>query len=81
MTQKGTHTWDLVLKYHRCPKCGFIIESREDYTHRLGAWIKDLTCSRCGEHFSLEKNTKPTFGPLIGTPQPPEIDWSTLSGQ
>lgn len=75
MTQKGTHTWDLIIHYHRCPQCGLIIESRDDYRYRLGQWIKDMTCGRCGNEFRLTKNSKPTFGPLIGTPQPPEVDW------
>lgn len=75
MTQKGTHTWDLTLDYHRCPQCGFIIESRDSYQYRLGAWIKDLQCERCGHTFSLQKDRKPSFGPLFGDPQPKEMEW------
>ncbi len=75
MTQQGEHTWDLIVQYHQCPKCGRINESREDYHYRLGAWIKEVTCERCGHAFRLTKQRKPTFGPLIGTPQPPEVDW------
>ena len=33
MSQKGQHTWDLVLQYHRCPRCGWIIESQEDFQY------------------------------------------------
>lgn len=76
MTQKGEHTWDLILQYHRCPQCNFIIESREDYLFTNKAWTKDVSCPRCGNHFTVTKTRKKTFGPLIGTPQPPEIDWS-----
>lgn len=76
MTQKGEHTWDLVLQYHRCPVCGFIIESREDYQYRMGGvYQKDLECPRCKHRFTLTKPRKPTFGPLIGDPQPAEVDW------
>lgn len=75
MTQKGTHTWDLVQHYHRCPKCGFIIESREDFQYNLGVWSKNLQCDRCNQRFTLTKNRTPTFGPLIGDPQPVEIKW------
>lgn len=75
MTQKGNHTWDLVLQYHRCPSCGKIIESREDFRYLMGSWIKDVICERCGHTFRLTKKVKPAFGPLIGTPQPPEFDW------
>jgi PHP family Zn ribbon phosphoesterase len=78
MTQKGPHTWDLYLHYHRCPKCGNIIESREDYENRFGKYVKDLTCSRCHHRFTLEKTVKPTFGPFTGDPQPAEFEWETL---
>ena len=77
MAQKGEHTWDMIFHYHRCPECGFIIESREDYEYRLGHYVKTLDCPRCHGSFTLEKETKPTFGPLIGEPQPVEWDWST----
>lgn len=75
MTQKGLHTWDLVLQYHRCLRCGNIIESRIDFTYRLGTWVKDVRCDRCGHSFEVAKVRKPAFGPLIGDPQPYEIDW------
>lgn len=76
MTQKGLHTWDLILQYHRCPKCGFIIESRDDFKYRLGKWLKAVHCERCGFSFELSKARKPSFGPLIGDPQPVEMDWT-----
>ncbi len=76
MTQKGTHTWDLILQYHRCPKCGYIIESREDYLYRLGKYVKDVECSQCHEQFSLIKPVKPHFGPLLGDDEVVEWDWS-----
>jgi hypothetical protein len=75
MTQKGEHTWDLIYHYHRCPKCGFIIESREDFHYQLGGWTKDLQCDRCHENFTVTKSRKPSFGPLIGDPQPVEMEW------
>lgn len=77
MTQRGEHTWDLVLQYHRCPKCGFIIESREGFHYRLGKWVKDLVCDRCGNTYEVMRILKPSFGPLIGPPQPPEFDWTS----
>lgn len=75
MTQAGEHTWDIITQYHRCPKCGNIIESREDFHNRLGKLVKEITCDRCGNHFLLTKQRRPSFGPLIGSPQPPEITW------
>lgn len=75
MSQKGTHTWDLIIQYHRCPECGYIIESRCDFHYRMGKWIKELSCPRCSHQFTLENNKKPTFGPLIGSSQPPEVEW------
>ena len=75
MTQKGAHTWDLIIHYHRCPNCGYIVENREDFRYILGDWIKDVTCERCHHEFVVKKKNKPTFGPLIGTAQPPEVNW------
>ena len=75
MAQKGEHTWDLILQYHRCPKCGYIIESRQDYEYHLGKYQKDLECSRCHNRFTLTKQTKPTFGPLFGEAEHPEFTW------
>lgn len=75
MSQKGLHTWDLILQYHRCPNCWAIIESREDFHYRLGSWVKEVACMRCGYVFELTKARKPSFGPLIGDPQPFEMDW------
>jgi rubredoxin len=75
MTQKGEHTWDLVIDYKRCPKCGFINEDRQEFQYQMGSWVKDVTCSRCEHTFEVKNNRKLTFGPLIGMPQPPEITW------
>lgn len=75
MTQKGTHTWDLILQYHLCPACGHIIESRQDYQYKAGAWTKSVECDKCSHHFTVTKKQKLTFGPLIGEPQPPEVTW------
>ena len=69
MTQKGTHTWDLIIHYHCCPKCHFIIESLENYKYQLGKWVKEITCDRCGNIFQATKARKPSFGPLFGDPQ------------
>jgi len=75
MRQQGTHTWDITIHYHRCPACGFIIESRHDYQYRLGKYKKDLICKRCQNHFTVMKSTHPKLGPLIGKPQPVETEW------
>lgn len=77
MIQKGTHTWNLHLSYHRCPKCGYIIESRNGYQYHLGKWMKDVQCDRCKHNFEMTKPCKPTFGPLFGDPQPIEWDWKS----
>ena len=63
MRKKGTHTYDVFLMYHHCPKCGYIIESRTDYQPSLEGYYKQLECIRCGHPFILEKksNTKPTY--------------------
>ena len=75
MTQKGPHTWDLVVDYQKCPKCGFINENREMFHYELGSWVKEITCGRCANLFTVQDQHKPTLGPLIGRPQPPEVTW------
>ncbi len=77
MTQKGTHTWDLYIHYHRCPNCGYIMESRQDFEKRANKYVKDLVCSRCQKPFSVLKEEKPTWGPLTGDPQPIDFEWDT----
>lgn len=76
MTQKGPHTWDMFLEYHRCPACGYIVENRNGYTSRFGKYEKSLECPRCKKAFVESKKNQPTFGPLIGDAQPPEVEWN-----
>lgn len=75
MTQKGEHTWDLVIDYQRCPKCGFINEDRQELHYEMGSWKKEINCGRCGNVFVVQDSQKLTFGPLLGRPQPPEVTW------
>ena len=76
MSQKGSHTWDMILQYHRCPHCGHIMESREDFHYRLGKHVKDLECPKCHSQFTLTKTGKPGFGPLFGDAEVVEWDWT-----
>lgn len=72
-----THTWELNLYYHKCPKCGKIIECRKDYVYTEGHYIKELQCPRCHHCFSLTKEkTERPIGPIFGKPPKPEFDWS-----
>ena len=77
MGQAGEHTWDIIVHYHRCPECGYIIESRQEFTYRLGKYQKELACERCQHNFQVTKPSKPSFGPLIGEPQPIETEWGS----
>ncbi len=63
--KKGSHTWDITVNYHRCPKCGAIQESREDYQNRFGKYFKDLKCLRCHKTFTIQKRARHTFGPFF----------------
>ena len=72
-----THTWDLHLKYHRCPACGNILESRAPFENRFGKYVKDLQCDVCEKKFSVEQTQKPTFGPFTGEPTSVEVDWDS----
>ena len=64
--QHGNHTWDIVIEYLRCPKCGYIIEDRDKYEKVLGQYQKKVGCQRCHHTFTATKERKPTFGPLLG---------------
>lgn len=75
MTQKGIHTWDIVYQYHRCPACGFIIESREAYSYQNGKWQKPLTCTRCHHAFNAIKLGRPKQSLLGKASEPPEFEW------
>lgn len=59
LREKGSHTWDLVVRYHRCPQCGVIIESRTDYVYQLGHYVKQVDCQRCGHKFTDTRRVKP----------------------
>ena len=74
--EKGPHTWNLHVHYHRCPSCGYIIESRDDFHYRQGKYFKELDCSRCHHHFVASKPCKVFFGPFFGNETKPEFDWS-----
>ncbi len=75
MTQKGTHTWNIIIHYHRCPSCGKIIESRDDYVYEAGKQHKDLVCPRCLRGFTAVKRAPLRFGPLLGQEEHVEWDW------
>lgn len=64
--QHGNHTWDLVLHYYRCPKCGYILENRDKFEPYFNRLQKQVTCSRCQHLFIVTQKTKPRFGPLLG---------------
>jgi len=75
MSQKGAHTWDIMIHYHRCPACGYIIESRKGYHYQLGKYQKRVVCDRCSKQFIVTKSNPPMIGPLFGEPQPIETEW------
>lgn len=77
MPQKGEHTWDVIVHYHCCPRCGFVMENREDYEYRFGKYEKDLECERCHHQFTESKKVRPGFGPVFGEPTPVEWDWES----
>lgn len=75
MTQKGEHTWDIVIDYHQCPSCGFINEDRKEYQENKGTLTKEIACCRCGKPFTIQKKLVKHFGPLFGQATPPDYTW------
>lgn len=75
MTQRGPHTWDMIIEYYACPHCGYIHENRERFEDRFGKLVKDFVCERCGKHYQVEKKQKHKFGPLFGEETFLEFDW------
>ncbi|WP_042282397.1 hypothetical protein [Candidatus Protochlamydia sp. R18] len=55
---------DLVLRYYRCPKWGYIIENRNKYEHRMHLFQKRSAVTVVTIMSLLQK--KPIFGPLLG---------------
>jgi uncharacterized C2H2 Zn-finger protein len=68
----GNHTWDLVLHYDCCPKCGYVFENREKFERRFTVLEKELACPRCFHTYKMTKKPRAAFGPLLGND--PEID-------
>lgn len=62
---RGNHTWTIEHYYHRCPECGYILESRDNYRYQLGKFIKDLECPRCSHAFT-EIKERDRIGPIFG---------------
>ncbi len=61
--QQNNHTHPLTWHYHRCPTCGFVQESRQDYRKQDGGlWTKKVHCQRCNEHYQ----EKHTMAPIVG---------------
>lgn len=62
---KATHTYDIHQRYHACPNCGKILESRTDYVYKYGKYEKELECERCHHHWTEVKAHIPSFAPLF----------------
>lgn len=75
MSQRGNHTWDMVITYHLCPECGYINESRQKYEYLNGRYQKEAQCSRCHHAFTAVQPGTPSLGPILGDPQPVETEW------
>lgn len=62
---RGNHSWPIIHHYHRCPHCGKIVESREDFSYEFGRQVKHLECKHCHQTFVLEKPKNIALGPLL----------------
>lgn len=75
MTQKGNHTWDIILDYHLCPNCKRIVENRQDYMLSSGQYVKEIKCPYCDHQFSCFKEKKARWSLFSGSDDAPEWDW------
>ncbi len=75
MTQKGSHTWDLVIDYHVCPTCKRIIEDRQNYIRVSKRLAKEIKCPYCEHVFSAIKESKPQWALFSGNDEIPDWDW------
>lgn len=76
MSQKGAHTWDIVIDYQKCPKCAWITESRKTYQCHNGKWGKEIECQRCHHRFIVTKQEKvPKIKPFFSDGESIEVDW------
>ncbi|MDP1880952.1 MAG: hypothetical protein Q8K60_08450 [Parachlamydiaceae bacterium] len=64
--QHGNHTWDCILFYHRCPKCGYINENNDKFDKMYNQLEKTVLCLRCHHRFTIIKKQNSSFGPLLG---------------
>lgn len=71
MTQKGSHTWDILIDYHLCPECKHIVENRQEYSLKSGQYVKEMKCPSCGHSFSVFKAKKPRWSLFAGS----DADW------
>lgn len=76
MSEKGSHTWDIIIDYHRCPNCEFINESRKKYHILQGKQQKEIDCQRCHHRFVvIKKGAVPKIRPIFSNADSYEIDW------
>lgn len=75
MSTSGDHTWERYLHYHCCPSCRYVFENRSDYVMEQKQETKKLNCPRCQQAFTVVRQRNLARAPLLGRPQPPEIDW------
>lgn len=71
----GNHTWDIHTRYHLCPNCKTIVESRKNWVKVKDHFEKQLKCPNCAFEFKVEKQIK-HVSPIFGKPTKPEFDWS-----
>lgn len=73
MTQRGSHTWDIIIDYHLCPKCQCIVEDRQNYILNSGQYVKEVKCPSCAHPFSVTKAKKSSWALFSGSDT--EWDW------
>ena len=73
--QKKLYTWETILEYIKCPKCGWILEDRQLYKSFFGKPYKQLQCLQCQHQWMVEKKKSQRFGPLFGEATPTTVEW------
>lgn len=63
--KQGNHTWDVIIDYVQCASCAYIFENRGKYIKQSSGYVKELTCPRCKQYFTVNRQRPPGWSALF----------------